>query len=150
MFTREEIIQALSQLDPVTFEEVIRTAVQGRDDAMDAVETLRPDLHASPEAFAAWLARRHMTSDAAIERVVYLPDGAPENEIRLLEVNRFLHPAANDEIEPLDFTPDVDGFPFKVLVADVASDQWQRIRDADGTALPHGWSLVDHRIYCRG
>ena len=69
-----------------------------------------------------------METDAAIERVVYLPTGAPNNEIRLLEVNRFLRPPDNDVIEPLDFTPDIAEVPFRVFVADVTRDQWERIQ----------------------
>ena len=91
-----------------------------------------------------------MSSDPAIERVVYLPTGAPRDEIRLLEVNRFLNPPDNDLIEPLDFTPEIDGIPFKVFVADVTTDQWERIQRESGTTLPVGWKLEGNQIYPRG
>src|SRR4051794_8005990 len=88
---REELIQALAQLDPATLEEVVTTAYRRRSDPAEAAVQQKPDPQATPQQFAEWLAHRHLSSDAAIERVVYLPAGAPHNEIRLLEVNRFLN-----------------------------------------------------------
>ena len=85
----EELIQALAELDPATLENVINTAYNRR---RDPVRPARPDPVEGPGPFARWLAQRHMETDAAIERVVYLPTGAPNNEIRLLEVNRFSVP----------------------------------------------------------
>ena len=149
MPTREEIIEALRQLDPSTFENVINIAFQHRRDPTQAAHA-RPLPPGEPEQFARWLAQRHMSSDPAIERVVYLPTGAPRDEIRLLEVNRFLNPPDNDVIEPLDFTPDIDGIPFKVFVADVTTDQWERIQRESGTTLPVGWKLEGNQIYPRG
>jgi len=121
----EELIQALAELDPATLENVINTAYNRR---RHPVRPARPDAVEGPGPFTRWLAQRHMETDAAIERVVYLPIGAPNNEIRLLEVNRFLRPPDNDVIEPLDFTPDIAEVPFRVFVADVTRDQWERIQ----------------------
>jgi len=143
----EELIQALAELDPATLENVINTAYNRR---RDRARPARPDPEEGPGPFARWLAQRHMETDAAIERVVYLPTGAPNNEIRLLEVNRFLRPPDNDVIEPLDFTPDIAEVPFRVFVADVTRDQWERIQ-GDPDLLSHvGWQLKDNQIYARG
>ena len=51
--------------------------------------------------------------------------------------------------EPLDFTPDTD-LPFKVFVADVTTDQWERIQRAPETILPAGWKLEGNQIMTRG
>ncbi len=149
MPTREEIIQALSQLDAGTFEDVINTALLKRGETADASSRIRPDPQEGPEPFARWLAQRHLSTDPAIQRIVYLPTGAPNDEIRFLEINRFLQPPDDDVIEPVDFSPDDDGLSFKVFVADITSDQWERIQQ-DPSTLPPGWQLVDNRIYSRG
>jgi hypothetical protein len=150
MPTREEIIEALGQLDQATFDDVINTAFQHRRDPDNCPTQNRPDPQAGPEQFARWLAQRHMSSDAAIERVVYLPSGAPNNQVRLLEVNRFLHPTEDEAIEPLDFTPDNLDLPFKVFVADVTRGQWERIKQEPMATLPAGWRLEGNQIYSRG
>jgi hypothetical protein len=147
MPNREELIQALTQLDSATLEEVVNTAYRKRNDS-EAAAHLRPDRQATPEQFAEWLAQRHLSTDAAIERVVYLPAGAPKNEIRLLEVNRLLNPPDNDSIEPLDFTPEMD-VPYRVFVADITSDQWDRVQREPGAVLPPGWRLEDNRVIVR-
>jgi hypothetical protein len=149
MPNREDLITALAQLDPTTFEDVITAAYRQRQDfeGVTAEPTLGPQT--TPLEFAQWIAKRHLISDAAIERVVYLPTGSPGDEIRLLEVNRFLNAPEPDLIEPLDFTPDTDP-PFKVFVADVTSDQWDRIKQSPETMLPTGWKLEDNQIITRG
>jgi len=149
MPNREELIQALAQLDPTTLEEVVNTAYRRHNDPAEAAVQARPDPHATPEQFAQWLAQRHLSSDAAIERVVYLPAGSPGDEIRLLEVNRFLNTPATDAIEPLDFTPEMD-LPYRVFVADIKSDQWERVQREPGAVLPQGWRLDGNRIIDRG
>jgi len=149
MPTREEIIQALCQLDVGDFEDVINTALLQRGDTADAAGRVRPDPQEGPEPFARWLVQRHLSTDPSIQRVVYLPTGAPNDEIRFLEINRFLQPFDDDVIEPLDFSPDSDDLPFRVFVADITSDQWERIQQNPCT-LPPGWQLYDNRIYSRG
>jgi hypothetical protein len=146
----EELIQALAELDPATLENVINTAFERRRDPAETTRRTRPNPKEGPGQFARWLAQRHMETDAAIEWVVYLPTGAPNNEIRLLEVNRFLHPPDNDVIEPLDFTPDIEDVPFRVFVADVTRDQWERIQRDPDLLSQVGWQLKDNQIYARG
>ena len=139
----EELIQGLAELDPATLENVINTAYnRRRDPARHPPARPKPVEGAGP--VRRWLAQRHMETDAAIERVVYLPTGAPANEIRLLEVNRFLRPPDNDVIEPLDFSPDVADLPFRVFVADITQDQWERIQ-RDPNLLAHlagNWRVI--------
>jgi hypothetical protein len=145
---REELIQALAQLDPATLEEVVNTAYRQRNNIEAAAQAI-PNNQTTPEQFAQWLAQRHLSTDAAIERVVYLPTGAPENEIRLLEVNRFLNSPDTESIEPLDFTPEMD-LPYRVFVADITSDQWDRVQREPNDFLPPGWRLDDKQLIVRG
>jgi hypothetical protein len=103
-----------------------------------------------PEAFARWLACRHMSVDPSINQVVYLASEAPPREIRLLEINSQMNALDTDPIEPLDFSPDIAELPFTVFVADITPSQWERILAEAGAMLPFGWKLRDHRIYSRG
>jgi hypothetical protein len=148
MTNREDLIQTLVRLDPPTFENVIASAYRERHGTTGGVPLTRPDPQATPRQFAEWLARRHMASDMAVERVIYFPAGAPEDEIRLLEVNRLLNPPDPDAIEPLDFTP--DDLPFKVFLADVTADQWERIKREPDEVLPRGWKLDGNLSFTRG
>jgi hypothetical protein len=146
----EELIQALAELDPATFENVINTAFERRRNPAETTRRTRPKPEDGPGAFARWLAQRHMETDAAIERVVYLPRGAPNDEVRLLEVNRFLRPPDNDVIEPLDFSPDDVDLPLRVFVADITRDQWQRIQSEPQLLAHLGWQLEGNQVYTRG
>lgn len=148
---RDELIQPLAQLDRSTFEGVLTAAYrQHRDIEGDATRT-RPDPRATAQQFASRLAHRDMSSDMAIEFVVYLPTNAPDDEIRLLEVNRLLSPSNSDLIELLDFTPDSDP-AFKVFVVDITADQWERIEGAPKTTtiLPESRKLKYNTIFTRG
>jgi hypothetical protein len=58
-------------------------------------------------------------------------------KLACFEGNRLLNPADLDTLEPLDFTPDIDP-PFKVCVADVTTDQWERIPRTPESILPSG------------
>ena len=148
MASREDLIATLAGLDPATFEEVVSSAYRKRYERDDPVPPSPPSRGATSEEFARWLAARHLSSDPAIEKVVYLPAGAPADEIRLLEVNRFLNAPEPDSVEPLDFTPDTDS-PFKVFVADVTGDQWERIQGSPEAMLPARWALEGNLIFGR-
>jgi hypothetical protein len=91
-------------------------------------------------AFAEWLARQHLRFDTRLTQVVYLPTGAPEDEVRLLEVNTGLYPEPGSPIVPVETTPAVKDLPFRVRVADVTPDEWIQIQ-AHPEMLPNGWSL---------
>jgi len=93
----------------------------------------------SRDDVAAWLAKTHFITDPAIREVWYLPRGAPGDEIRLLELNdRFL--GNETTVEPMDFGLDLEGAPYRLLVADVSSDQFEQIKRDPGR-LPSGWFL---------
>lgn len=90
-------------------------------------------------AMAAWHAQQHIDIDPGVVAVYYLPRGAPERQIRLLEVNDLA--VDLDPLAPLDFGVDPGGPEgHTLLVLDVTPAQWERIR-AGQLPLPGGWSL---------
>jgi hypothetical protein len=111
--------------------------------------TQSPDAPAgkSRDEVAAWAARQHILADSGIREVWYLPQGAPPDEIRFLELNdRF---AANgSRVEAIDFGLDIDGARFRLLVADITSEQLEAIK-REPSRLPAGWSLDRNTIWRR-
>lgn len=91
-------------------------------------------------AFAEWLGRQHLGFDKRLALVVYLPAGAPEEEVRLLEVNTGLFPQPGTPIVPIETTPAISDLPFRVWVADITPEEWELIQTNAGL-LPAGWSL---------
>src|SRR5204863_183790 len=99
------------------------------------------------DAVAAWLAKMHLIADSGIQEVWYLPKESPPDEIRLLELNDRM--AGNEsEVEVIDFGLDVEGAHFRLMVADITSDQLQQIKQ-NPSRLPRGWSLDVNRIWKR-
>ena len=99
-------------------------------------------------AFAQWLARQHLRFDSRLTQVIYLPSGAPEDEVRLLEVNTGLYPGPDNPIVPVETPPAVKELPFRVWVADVTPNEWQQIQ-SNPALLPAGWSLEGNQIIRR-
>lgn len=99
-------------------------------------------------AFAEWLARQHLRFDSRLTQAVYLPAGAPEDEVRLLEVNTGLFVQPGDPIVSFQSTPSNSDMPFRTWIADVTPDEWQRICK-NPALLPEGWSLDGNRIIRR-
>lgn len=93
------------------------------------------------DSMARSYAGRHLKTDPGIKAVYYLPAGAPDREIRLLEVNDLIPEFKDDALQPLDFGVDI-GSPdgHTLLVLDVTPAQWERIERQE-LALPRGWSL---------
>ncbi len=91
-------------------------------------------------AFATWLARQHLRFDKRLSEVIYLPTGAPDDQVRLLEINTGLYPEPGSPVVPIGATPAVSDFPFHVWVADVTPDEWTQIHANPGL-LPLGWTL---------
>ena len=99
------------------------------------------------DSVAAWVARQHFKVDSAIREIWYLPAAAPADEIRLLELSdRF--PAGDFGLEPIDFGLDVEGAPFTLMVADVTTEQPDRVRQGKAP-LPADWSLADAKVWGR-
>jgi len=91
-------------------------------------------------AFAEWLARQHLRFDSRLIEAVYLPTGAAEDEVRLLEVNTGLFPDPGTPITPVETTPAITELPFHVWVIDVSPAEWKQIQ-SNPALLPKGWSL---------
>ena len=96
---------------------------------------------------AQWVARQHFIVDRGIREIWYLPKESPLDEIRLLELNEQV-PFSGSQVEAIDFGLDVEGVNFRLMVADVNSDQLQQVK-TDPSRLPPGWSLDDGRIWRR-
>lgn len=85
--------------------------------------------------------QRHQRNDPGIRKVFYLPCGAPEREIRLVEVNELLPTRDADPAEPFVIGADADeDTEHKVAILDVTPAQWSEI-ECGARSLPDGWSL---------
>jgi hypothetical protein len=96
---------------------------------------------------AAWLARKHLVTDIGVREVWYLPAGAGPDEIRFLELND-RYPGNGQKPEPIDFGLDIEGAHFRLFVADITSEQLERIKH-DPSFLPRGWSLEGSKMWGR-
>jgi hypothetical protein len=137
MASIDELVTELDKLSSDQLEEVLSrlTSTHAKSATGEA-----PD---KKKAFAIWLARQHLGIDSHIQEVIYLPAGAPENEIRLVEINSKLYlDPADDAIVPVEMTPAVSGLPYKVRVADITPEQWDKVKQ-HANMLPLGWSLAD-------
>lgn len=102
----------------------------------------------SRDEVAAWVAKTHLLVDASIREVWYLPQGAPNEEIRLLELSDRLA-GPDGKAAAIDFGLDVEGAPFRLFVADITSEQLDQIKH-DPSYLPVGWSLDGNMVWRRG
>jgi hypothetical protein len=141
----DQLVSQLARLDDAAFVTVLEHARRERT-ARRAPPPERPRAF-DRDAFARWYAVRHLSTEPALREVVYLPAGAPANEIRLVEVNALATDAG--PVEPLDFGADAD-LPgaHRVLVADVSPEQWDRLARGE-LALPPGWALAGARAFDR-
>ena len=106
----------------------------------------------NPLSWAHTYAQRHLQTDPGICGVYYLPEGASEREIRLVEVNELLAVIETETNEPIEFGVDRedarsdDAHTVKIL--DVSPGQWARIGRGE-LPLPQGWSLAHMRPFDR-
>jgi hypothetical protein len=135
--TPDELAHQLEQLDDEQWYQFL--------DQLDQVSRRRRQRPladpASPgrDDVAAWVARKHFIADSAVNQIWYLPSGAPNDEIRLMEVNDRLA-GPDDSVRPIDFGLDIAGAQFKLVVADVTSEQLRQIQQ-DPSRLPSGWTF---------
>jgi hypothetical protein len=102
---------------------------------------------ASRESVAEWLAKQHFIMDPTIREIYYLPQGAPANEIRFLEISERL--TGNEgKVTPLDFGVEELGVRFRLAIADVSGDHLEVIR-REPTMLPSGWVLDGNTVWRR-
>lgn len=102
----------------------------------------------SRDAVAAWVAKTHLLVDSGIREVWYLPQQSPPEEIRLLEISDRLA-FIEDKPAAIDFGLDIEGAQFRLLVADVTSEQLDQIQ-RDPSYLPAGWVLGETKVWRRG
>lgn len=125
-------------------------------DELDAVTRRRRQREGEPDpppgtdrdTLAAWIARKHFLIDSGIREIWFLPQEAPAEEIRLLEVNNRLAGPDSDRVEAVDFVLDIQGCPFQLLVADVTSDELEQIKEGR-LSLPEGWTLDGNVVWRR-
>jgi hypothetical protein len=101
---------------------------------------------ANRDQVAEWIARKHLAVDPGITDILYLPGGAPPEEVRLIEANALLAALPDEEISPIDFGLNVEGLNFRLLVVDVTPSQWNRIVEGK-SAIPKDWTLEDARRF---
>jgi hypothetical protein len=93
------------------------------------------------DSMAQWYAERHLKTDPGIRVVYYLPAGAPDNEIRFVEINEMIADRNQHPLEPIDFGVDIGGAQAHTLmVLDVTPAQWEMINKKQ-LQLPKSWSL---------
>lgn len=91
---------------------------------------------------ANWYAKRHLKTDPGIQKILYLPDGAPDREIRFLEVNTLIADREAEPLEPVDFGVDAGSHAeHRLVVLDITPAQWEKINKRE-LSLPSGWSLT--------
>jgi len=141
----EDLFKQLLDLPQRQYSDLIRRVDGQRRQVVEREEQQQPPQRGmSRDEFASWISRQHFAIDKGISRIVYLPKGAPAEEVRLVEVNELAHIPENAPIEAIDFGPDIEGIPYQVLVADVTPRQFERVGDGR-LALPPGWTLEDSR-----
>jgi hypothetical protein len=101
------------------------------------------------DEMARWHAKQQFKIDPGARAVYYLPEGAPEREIRLLEVNDEIIERAADSLEPIDFGVDTDS-PNKhvLLFLDITPAQWEQLQRGE-LRLPAGWRLDGAKAFAR-
>ena len=93
------------------------------------------------DEMAKWYANQHLKTDPGIQEVYYLPEKAPEREIRFLEINDLIADRAKDPLEPIDFGVEIgNATAHTLMVLDVTPSQWLKIKKKE-LQLPEGWSL---------
>ncbi|HEX7376353.1 MAG TPA: hypothetical protein VF278_04540 [Pirellulales bacterium] len=111
-----------------------------------APDTSEP-ISAARDDVAKWVAKKHFIADSGIREIWYLPQEAPTDEIRLLEVNdRFV--VNDDGVAAIDFDLNVKGAPFLLRIADMSTEQLNQVKQ-DPARLPAGWSLAGGQVWRR-
>jgi hypothetical protein len=111
-------------------------------------QSVPPPKRKSRDEVAAWLAKKHLVADSGIREVWYLPQAAPPEEIRLLELSDWVAGTA-PKVEAVDFGLDIEGVRFRLFVADITGEQFDQIRQ-NPSRLPSGWSLDGGTSWRRG
>ena len=143
----DQLVEQLTGLDDADFATVVERARRQRLAHRTTPAELPHDLNR--DNLARWYATRHLSIEPTIREVIYLPEGAPGNEIRFVEVDTLSSMPDDAPVEAIDFRVDRDlPVEHRLFVADVSPGQWERIR-AGTLSLPAGWQLENIRMYGR-
>ena len=138
----DSLIQQLIHLSRRDYSDLIGRVDRERRQALQH-EVLPPlELWRNKDCQAHWYGRQHFDVDKNLIAVYYLPENAPPNEIRLLEVSRDLAIPELAPIEALDFSEKQGHLGRTLFVADVTPGQFEAIRKGT-VSLPPGWSMTD-------
>lgn len=137
----QDLYKQLIELPRRQYSDLIRQVDRERRQAVEQEERAHPPAADMNRAeFARWVARQHFAVDKGITRIFYLPEAAPEEEVRLLEVNELAHIPEDAPIVAVDFAPDIEGVHFRLFVADVTPGQFEHVQ-ANRVELPAGWNF---------
>jgi hypothetical protein len=98
------------------------------------------------DSFVQWIVSHHFAIDKGITKILHLPAGAPEKEVRLLEVNELATIPENGTVQAFDFMPDIEGIDYTLFVADVTPKQLDAILQGE-PLLPKGWRLEGYQAF---
>jgi hypothetical protein len=141
----EGLYKELLELPHRQYSDLIRRVDMERRQVVEREEGEHsPQPGTSRDEFAHWIGRRHFAIDKGISRIVFLPTGAPPDEVRLLEVNELAHIPEAGPIAAVDFAPDIEGLHYRLFVADVTPQQFEAVQSRK-VALPAGWDLEGSR-----
>lgn len=139
----DRLVEQLTRLEDSEFVSVLERARRNRI-------AHRPPPPEPPRVFdrdqlAGWYTAKHLSVEPSISDIIYLPGNAPENEIRLLEVNVLSDLPDDVPVEPIEFRVD-QHLPgeHRLFVADISPGQWEKIKVGQ-LALPPGWVLAGYR-----
>lgn len=136
-----DLVPQLAELPRHEYAELIKQVDEQRRQAAEReARQHRPQNGMSKYDVVTWIARQHFAVDKGITRIVYLPTGAPAEEVRLLEVNALASLPENGPVEAVDFMPDIEGVHYTLFVADVTPRQFESIMRGE-LPLPKGWQL---------
>jgi hypothetical protein len=139
------LVKQLAELPRDQYSDLIQQVDAERRQAVEREENEHPPRpEMNRDEFARWIARRHFAIDKGIRRILYLPTGAPPEEVRLLEVNVLASIPEAAPVEAVDFMPEIEGITYTLFVADVSPHQLDAVMK-DRLALPPGWDLTDHQ-----
>lgn len=142
-----DLVPTLVNLPRNEYAELIRQVDEQRRQAAERdAEQHRPRNGTSKDEFVAWIARQHFAVDKGITRIIYLPTGAPGEEVRLLEVNALARLPEQGPVEAVDFMPDIEGVHYTLFVADITPHQLDAIMNRQ-LALPQGWRLEGYQEF---
>jgi hypothetical protein len=137
-YDQEDWFDFLDRLD-----EVFRKRRE-RDSADD------PPVPTDRDGVAAWVARQHLLVDPSLSAVWFLPENAPDDEIRLLEISERMELPWNDvsHIQPTRNPLGAEFSHLRLFTADVTNHQFDKLVRKE-TRLPAGWSLENAKQWRR-